>query len=239
MKNLYLVIFILFLVQISFTLKTTFTKVKQANVVDENLDGLGTKVTKNRDNTLPVVISSPPYEVKECNQVVMFEADYITDLKDFRNRKQGFFVITVYKIDLFAEKNAEKLIHSVYFNQMKKMIEPLKGAKGCLILDGGNVTADMTICFKQDRFSETLNILDVFQQFSKCRKGDNLVELSDEKIKDLVSVCNQPTESTPTQNSTLNLKVRPNNKWDLEREKFFHPTPIQIPGTKAAESSSD
>jgi len=52
--------------------------------------------------------------------MLMFSAEYIEDLRDFRKRKPAFFMVNVYSIFMFESKNANSLIHSVNFATMKK-----------------------------------------------------------------------------------------------------------------------
>lgn len=216
--------------------------VKQADKIDEGVDGLGANadIGKSSGAPIPIIVNGSPFKIIQCNQIVMFEAEYIENLKDYRKKVQGFFMANVYSVHLFKEKNAETLIHTVNYSQMEKIISPLKGAKGCLILDGGKVSADLTICFKSE--SDTLFLMEAFNTFAKCRKGDNLVEISPEQLKELSKSCSENSSQAKLEksaNQEISLSVRPNNKWDLEREKYFQPLPIIVPGTppKKAELS--
>lgn len=207
---------------------------KQADKIDEGIDGLGASadIGKSSEAPVPILVNGSPFKVVQCNQIVMFDAEYIENLKDYRKKVHGFFMVNVYSVHLFKEKNAETLIHTVNYSQMEKIISPLKGAKGCLILDGGKVSADLTICFKSE--SDTLLLMEAFNNFAKCRKGDNLVQISPEQLKELSKSCSDNSSQAKLEksaNQELSLAVRPNNKWDLEREKFFQPLPIIVPGT--------
>jgi len=80
-----------------------------ADKIDNGIDGLGTstlpqsgvKVTK------PLIVTDSPYTITECNQMLMFSAEYIEDLRDFRKRKPAFFMVNVYSIFMFESKKMQ------------------------------------------------------------------------------------------------------------------------------------
>lgn len=189
------------------------------------IDGLGTNASTSA-NSAPLVLDKAPFKVTECNQILTFPAKYIIDLKDYRQRNDAYYVINVLSIYMFQKKDPTKLIHSANFTQVNKLTQALKGARGCIIVDGGSVTADITLCFDDE--SATQNILDAINAFSKCRMGDNLVPIPEEKIKELAQAC-QANEQKKSY--SMNLDIRSDNKWDSDRAKFFQPSAITVPGT--------
>jgi len=216
--------------------KFSFRKEKDvADKVDDNIDGIGSN-TKNSTNgskpsNTPLIITASPFKVKECNQILMFDAEYIEDLRDYRKRKPAFFTINVLSVHMFKTRDANNLIHSVNFPTIKRDVEPLKGAKGCLSVEGGDSSADLTICFKSDADSE--NLLNAIKNFKKCRQGENLVEVSEETLKALNKQCEG--EKKPSNPDEINLEVRPGNKWDADRARHFQPSQIKVPGTNPPE----
>lgn len=207
---------------------------KPATAINPDIDGIGTSISsgnKPKAGTppIPIVVDKSPYKVDQCNQLVMFNADYISDLRDYRKRKQGFFIITALSIFLYDSKDAEKLIHVSNFNQMKNVVQPLRGARGCLDFDGGKATADITVCMKSE--ADTQAILDAVNKFQRCRNGDNLIPIPPEKIKAISKACNIKEEKITASNFEMDTGVRSGNKWDEERQKFFQPAKIQVPGT--------
>lgn len=208
-------------------------QVQGADKFHPEIDGLGTiakggKIEINGES-VPLVLDKPPFKVKSCNQIIATNAEYIEDLKDFRKRKEGFFIITVLSIHLFQAKDATKLIHSSNFTQIEKLTQPLKGARGCLVVDGGKSTADITVCFKNE--ADTQALLDAIKSFGKCRMGDSLVPISEDKIKKLAAACGAKEEAVTAENFEMSVDIRSGNKWDSDRAKFFQPKQIQVPGT--------
>jgi len=206
-----------------------------ADQIDNGIDGLGTSTlpqpgVKITQPSGPLVVTDPPYAITECNQMLMFSADYIVDLKDFRLRKTAFYMVNVYSIFMFQTKNANSLIHSVNFAQMQKPVEPLKGGKGCIIIDSGKATADMTICFKSP--ADTNSILSAFDSFNKCRLGDNLVPIPATQLNALVKSCGgKDSKKKKGSGDEMDLDIRGGNKWDADRAKYFQPVPISVPGS--------
>lgn len=171
-------------------------------------------------------------EVKKCDDVIEFEAEYIFDLTDFRRKKKAFFSINVYRISMFEDKSVDKLIHSVLLSSITQVPQILLGGKGCISIDSGSVTAQMTICMGTKLKAQ--KILDQLQKFDRCRAGDNLVVIPPAQMEELQKICNDKNNSTiglkNPANKVVNLKVRPGNKWDMERDKFLHPDNYIVPG---------
>lgn len=213
-------------------------KLKGADKFHPEIDGVGSVNKGGKINiegeSVPLVIENPPFKLRSCNQIIATNADYIEDLRDYRKRKQAFYVITVFSVYIFQAKDATKLIHSSSFTQTERLTQPLKGARGCLVIDGGKVNADITMCFKNE--ADTQAVLEAIKSFGKCRMGDNLVPISEDKIKKLAAACSakQQSETISPSSSEMNFEVRSGNKWDAEREKYFQPTKIQVPGTPVA-----
>lgn len=197
------------------------------------IDGVGAinkggKININGES-FPLVVEKPPFKIRSCNQIIATNAEYIEDLRDYRKRKEAFYVITVFSVYIFKAKDASKLIHSSHFTQTERLTQPLKGARGCLVIDGGKVNADITICFSNE--ADTQALLDAIKNFGKCRMGDNLVPISEETIKKLAAACSAKEQISSPQSSEPNYDVRPGNKWDEERNKYFQAKKIQVPGT--------
>jgi hypothetical protein len=207
---------------------------KDANQFNPEIDGLGSinkgGEIKVNGETLPLVIESPPFKVKSCNQIIATYAEYINDLRDYRKRTPAYYIISVFSVYIFQAKDATKLIHSSHFTQTERLTQPLKGARGCLVIDGGKVNADITICFSKE--SDAQDLFEAIRNYSKCRMGDNLAPISEDTIKKLAAACSAKEQASSAVTVETSLEtIRPGNKWDEERNKFFQPKKIQVPGT--------
>lgn len=199
----------------------------QTEYIDKKLNALGQKTAH------PVVLSTFPMTVKSCDNIAIFKAKYIKDLNEYREREVGWFTVSAYTINLYKSKDADKLIHSVQFANLKTKPMILKGARSCIRIDGGAVSADITICF-EDKMSAD-NLLNVIETFYQCRRGDDLQPIPANLVKKLLQLTGEKglekfnksgkplskTESNP----------RAGNKWDADRMRYYHPNGIKVPGT--------
>lgn len=191
------------------------------------------KAKENKDGPINenIIVDKFPWKVTKCNQIVMTDCEHITDLREYRNRSKAFCTLTIYDVNIFKEKDAKTLIHNVPWYQTKFMPRQLKGAKGCLIIDGGSVSADMTLCFKKPE--ESAAMMKVIQDFEKCRTGDNLKPIPEAEKVRLQKTCGESSlkKKDPLKDYKMNIDIRAGNKWDADRERYFQPSPIFVPGT--------
>ena len=163
--------------------------------------------------------------ITKCDESIKFKAAYITDLSDYRHRENAFYVIDVYRISMFAKEDPSSLIHSVLLSTIKRVPQELKGAENCIEVDGGSVTAEITICLGSKTTTSTIDtienqILDQIKKFESCRTGDSLIPQSP-KID--AEVCVKKEEKK-------GFEIRKGNKWDEDRDKFIQ-IDYSVPGT--------
>jgi hypothetical protein len=192
-------------------------------------NSLGHKV-KNNSN-----LTEFPMKVKSCDQTAFFSANYITNFKDYRLKKIGYFQINAHSATLFDDKDSQKLIHQVLWGNVKKKPSYLNGALGCIIIDSGESIANISICFESKSTAE--NLLRVIEDFFRCRMGDNLQPIPKKLYRRLKQVCGENgkilnnTKSKSQKKLKMNLKPKPGNKWDANRSKYHQANPIGVPGT--------
>jgi len=206
-------------------------------------NSLGLKVEKK------MIVESFPFKVERCDQMVHFKAKYIHDMGDYRFRKDGFFTITAYYVNQFKDKDAKKLDESILLTESKFIARHLKGARGCIYIDGGNFRNDIAICL--DTKAKAKNILNVINDFARCRMGDNLKPIPLATIKKLIRDCGKNGKPGKKGKKGKNGKAKNNKKsdkkkknkkgkkvkkvndaWTANRAKFFHPLKLQVPGTR-------
>jgi len=209
--------------------KISKTKIptKPANQIYKTENSLGHMVKRNS------ILKTFPMKVKSCDQVAIFQAKYITNFADYRERADGWYAVSAYSINLYKDKDANQLIHSVMISNLKTKPQHLKGAKGCINIDAGNISADITVCFESKSTAE--NLLKVLDSFYRCRMGDNLQPLPKSLIRELLQLCGKNGKALYNKDKKdfkLNMKARAGNKWDSDRMRYYHPTPITVPGTR-------
>jgi hypothetical protein len=128
--------------------------------------------TKTNPNiTLGKIVSSPPYKVMSCDQVVEIEAGTLLDLNDFTKKGNGFFTISMYMVNQFQKRDGNFLEKSITLDRIISMPKIIQGAVSCI---GFFDTGDKYISICPKDINTSNQILDAFSQFMKCRMGDSL-----------------------------------------------------------------
>ena len=198
-------------------------------------NSIGLKVDKS------MVLDSFPFKVTRCDQIVMFPAKYISDMGDYRFRKDGFFSLTAYYVNQFREKDAKKLDESILLTESKNVALHLKGARGCIYIDGGKFRNDIAICLANK--VQAQNILNVMNEFERCRLGDNLQPIPIDLIRKLIRACGKkgkwkdPSKKNKKGNTSSSKKYKRSipkgsNAWREDRKRYFHPLKLRVPGTR-------
>jgi hypothetical protein len=203
-------------------------KVKKSNLKNkDDIDALGYSVRNN------LTFKTFPFDVKTCDVKIQFPAEYITNLTDYRYKTKVYYHITVHRISMFQYTDPTVLIHSVLLSNLKTLPGPLHGARNCLSIDAGSVTAEITMCF--DSKAKMQNILDQLVKFDRCRSGDNLTVMSDEMKAKLQKMCDEQNDKKiQVKDPSLKIykpKPRPGNKWDQERNLYLYAKDYVVPGT--------
>lgn len=215
----------------------------QIQKTEENSTNLS-KAEKPADNFLPLrnalgqkmkktsILTKFPMKVKSCDQIAIFSAKYITDFADYRLRKTGWFAINAHSASIYKDKDANQLIHHILWGNVKRKPSLLMGGKGCVTIDGGSDTADISACFPSIETAK--NLLKVIGDFYKCRMGDNLQPIPKDLIRKLVQACGKNGKiisGKKHKKFKMSLRARAGNKWDANRMQYHHPEPIRVPGT--------
>jgi hypothetical protein len=117
-------------------------------------------------------VDKTPIKVLNCDQVVMFEADKISDMDDFTKKEKAFFTMSAYMINMFEKKDAGKLTESINLSHIKTLPSILPGALHCLHFQDSFTFREITICLKSE---DSVNQIETaFQNFMKCRLGNDL-----------------------------------------------------------------
>ena len=175
-------------------------------------NSIGLKVQKS------IVLENSPFKITRCDQIVLFKAQYISDMGDYRLRKDGFFSITAYYVNQFKDRDAKKLDESILLTESKNQAQHLKGARGCVYIDGGNFRNDIAICL--DNKSSAKNILTVLDSFARCRMGDNLQPISLDLIRKLMRNRGKNCKSGDSKKNSKNKKSGKKSK--KNSKKFWH-----------------
>ena len=193
-----------------------------------------------------VILEKFPFMVTRCDQLVLFKAKYISDMGDYRFRKDGFFTISAYYVNQFRDKDAKKLDQSVLLTESTKKASHLRGARGCVVVSGGKHRQDIGICLANKK--QAKNILAVIKAFENCRGGDDLQPISADLIRQLIKACGKngkfinpfklaqqlknKNKKTGGAKKKKTLRKFSNNPWYNNRKNHFHPGKLKVPGTR-------
>jgi hypothetical protein len=149
-------------------------------------------------------ISSPPYTVKSCDQVLLIPAKRIMDFNDYCKRQDGFFTMSIYMVNLFEAKDSNKLVESITMDQLTNLPVALAGAPGCIDFRGSSKR--IAVCLDSPDIVDQL--IQAYMDFMRCRMGDSLKKLSwEEMMKIFMSQCKGFSNSTFSNSSSGNLTI--------------------------------
>jgi len=152
-----------------------------AKKVHKDINSLGENVDKN------VALYKFPFKITRCDQIVLFPANYINDEDDYRVRKPGFVAITAHYTNLFNAHDGQQLIEHILTSAMRAVPKHVQGARACVRVFGGVRQKNINICTSSMKYAD--NILEVYDDFSRCRLGDNLQPIPAEVLRQLMRVC--------------------------------------------------
>lgn len=227
------------------TTKTTAQTTTQATAQGpkktsgKHTNSIGLKVDKS------VILNKFPFLITRCDQLVLFKAKYISDMGDYRFRKDGFFTISAYYVNQFRDKDAKKLDQSVLLTESTRRAGHLRGARGCVVVNGGRHRQDIAMCLANKK--QANNILMVLREFEKCRMGDDLQPISADLIRKLIRACGkngkfvnpfklakklQKKQVKKGGKKKKKLRKFSNNPWYNDRKNHYHPAKLKVPGSR-------
>ena len=221
------------------TVHSSTKTVASNNRKGKHTNSIGLKVDTS------VILDKYPFMISRCDQLVLFKAKYISDLGDYRFRKDGFFTMSAYYVNQFRDKDAKQLDQSVLLSESTNRASHLRGARGCVVISGGKHRQDIAICLANKK--QAKNILSVLQEFEKCRMGDDLQPISADLIRKLIRACGKNGKFINPFKLAQQMKNKgkgskkvvkkalrkfSNNPWYNDRKNHFHPAKLKVPGSR-------
>jgi hypothetical protein len=152
---------------------------------------IGTNVFRkfnNASNAVGIVgqrnnsITSLPNKVVQCDQVILIPVKRLTNFSNYCEQSDAFFTMSAYIINLFDSPSADQLLESIMLDKLKGYPTQVPGAPYCLDFSNKK-DVRLGICFGSKE--KTKSIVDAFNSFMRCRLGDNLKDLSKQKLREL------------------------------------------------------
>jgi hypothetical protein len=145
-------------------------------------------------------ITTPPYQLSSCDQVLLIEGQRIKDMRDYALKEKAFFTFSMYMINVSLEKNPEKFIDSLTMEKINTIPYVMLGAPACVNFQSPN--KNIAICFDKEEY--TTQIIQVYNDFLKCRKGIKILTV--EEMRHIVEQCQKGivvTGNAPAGNTIL------------------------------------
>lgn len=125
-------------------------------------------------------ITQAPYKVYSCDQVIVAEGKTFIKPDDYGKRKDGIFTISAYMINYFDTKDPKSLKTQILLDDVTELPDLIHGAPQCIsFIDNKNVKK-IDLCMKSEK--KIIQIKQAYDDFMKCRMGDNLSEVSREDL---------------------------------------------------------
>jgi hypothetical protein len=133
-----------------------------------------------------VVVDTPPYKITRCDQVVMFNAQTLSDDEDYLSRKDVFFTMSAYLINMFETKDNNKLLESVGIAHITKIPDVLEGTKTCLIFLDSVSIRNIVMCFNSEDVMNQIH--EAFKEIMQCRVGGKIDDFDPSIINEILNV---------------------------------------------------
>jgi hypothetical protein len=172
------------------------------NATNSNLT-TGTNMTNMTNITLTTNLVGEPkpnaqvnttIKVSNCEQVVMFEAERIKDLNDFKTREPAFFTMSAYMINMFEKKDVNKLTESINLSHIETLPQILPGALNCLHFQDKYTLREITVCLKSEE--SVSQVETAFSNFMKCRMGNTLSDADPQILNKLLDLSCKGTKTS-------------------------------------------
>jgi hypothetical protein len=136
-----------------------------------------------------VQLKTPPYNVTRCDQVVMFDGQTLAEKDDYSTRKDAFFTINAYMVNMFESKDSNKLLESINISHIKDAPAQLLGALNCYAFGDQINLRTIEMCFKTKE--EMDNIVKAYHKLMECRFGGEVDDFEPTTINKILTLgCN-------------------------------------------------
>jgi hypothetical protein len=144
--------------------------------------------------TKDIIVEASPFEIKRCDQVVMFNAKTLADQEDYLSRKDAFFTISAYLVNMFESKDSNKLLESISLSHITNVVGPLRGTKYCLLFVDSVSERNLVMCLKDE--NEMVEIHKAYEHLNKCRVGGEIEEFDPTIINKILNFSCNGVEAT-------------------------------------------
>lgn len=115
-------------------------------------------------------VTSFPYYISRCDQVLHINAKYIKDMSHMCNQEAGFLTMSLHRFNIFNQKDINKLIVGFNANEITDVPKLIEVSNNCIQFTGKGDRAG--VCFDSDK--DAKSVLDAYASFTECRQGSDL-----------------------------------------------------------------
>ena len=126
--------------------------------------GPGNNSTSNATAGQPKQVTSPPFAISSCDQVVEVSGNILKDMNDFSQKAPAFFTMSVYMINQFEKKDGNTLRQSISIDRILVTPQIIQGSVSCINFQDANGKV-IPMCLS-DKHTARM-ILKAFNQFMK------------------------------------------------------------------------
>jgi hypothetical protein len=135
------------------------------------------------NGTVSKIVTTAPFTISSCDQVIQIETQKLTDLDDFTKKSPAFYTISAFMMNLFEKKDTATLLQSTTLDRMVEMPTIIQGSVSCLEFKE-NTGKSLYMCLpNKDNANQMIK---AFGQLMKCRMGDNLKDAPASTIKNVL-----------------------------------------------------
>ena len=136
-------------------------------------DNKNTTNTIGKMSEIKKAVSTRPYIITECDQILIFSGETINDdFNDYFDRVPSFFTMNMYIVNQFSSRTADNLLKSIYMESISEVPTVFQGSKTCLKFIDGTYQTKFGMCLSDEE--EVKEVIQAYDNFMRCRIGDNL-----------------------------------------------------------------
>ena len=166
-------------------------------------------------------LTKRPYKVNQCDQVILFKGNRIVNFDDYSKQKSSHFSLSAYLLNVFDEKNPNKLIDSININQLLKEPTNLIGMKKCINFEAQS--GRIAVCLGNEE--EADEVLQAYQEFRSCVKGKKESPCEKEIQKRLEEMKLNKETNSPKNDTPINQQYADINEVD------YYGQSLKVPGS--------
>ena len=150
---------------------------------DTTKDNNSTNSTLNISSILhtKVELSKRPYKITQCDQNILFKGQTIDDYNNYCNKKDVYFEINAYLLNVFNGTSPSNLIRSINMHHLKKNPKLIKGNNQCIKFTSEH-KEKISLCVSDEK--EASEVMKVYDSLMDCHANSKGKKIKTNKCND-------------------------------------------------------